>query len=236
MRDSYFKIKVLGREHQHTCKSTGLMLWESARLMSTLLYENPSIVAGKTVLELGCGSAGICSMVATRSAEFVVSTDGDTETLDLLKLNIVANLEPDQHNKMIVKELVWGNKEHIAAIKDLRNNEGGFEMIIGTDVTYVPEAITPLFETARELISDSEVNAETKPALILCHMQRRVDEETIISTARQFGFKLSDIWYVHGTPAHSGGIIDSWFIQLDSSHDHLLRNTPFNIMYFQVFK
>lgn len=30
---SNYKIKVLSREYQHTCKSTGLMLWESARLM-----------------------------------------------------------------------------------------------------------------------------------------------------------------------------------------------------------
>lgn len=210
------------------------MLWESACLMSTLLSENPSIVAGKIVLELGCGSAGICSMVATQSAKFVVSTDGDTETLDLLKLNMIANLEPELHNKMIVKKLVWGNKEHITAIKDLCNNEGGFETIIGTDVTYVAEAITPLFETARELISDGNVNAKTKPALVLCHMQRRVDEETIISTARQFGFKLSDIWYAHGMCAHPGSIINSWFAQLDSSHNHLLQNTPLNIMYFQM--
>jgi len=47
-----FKIKMLTKEYQHTCKLTGLMLWESAQLMCSLLAENPSIVAGKRVLEL----------------------------------------------------------------------------------------------------------------------------------------------------------------------------------------
>ena len=56
--------------------------------MCSLLAENPSIVAGKRVLELGCGSAGICSMVAASSAQFVVATDGDAESLDLLKQNL----------------------------------------------------------------------------------------------------------------------------------------------------
>ena len=36
----------------------------------------------------GCGSAGICSMVAASSAQFVIATDGDAESLDLLKQNL----------------------------------------------------------------------------------------------------------------------------------------------------
>ncbi|KAI9118120.1 hypothetical protein K1719_010452 [Acacia pycnantha] len=83
-----FRINLLSKEHQHTCKSTGLMLWESARLMASILAENLDIVEGKRVLELGCGC-------------------------------------------------------------------GGFDVIVGTDVTYIPEAILPLFATARELIASS---------------------------------------------------------------------------------
>ena len=59
LRGWNFKISLLSKEYQHTCKSTGLMLWESARLMASILAENPNIVAGKRVLELGCGSGGI---------------------------------------------------------------------------------------------------------------------------------------------------------------------------------
>ncbi|KAK0572136.1 hypothetical protein LWI29_026634 [Acer saccharum] len=72
-RGCSLKIRVLSKEYQHTCKSTGLMLWESARLMADVLARNPTIVAGKRMLELGCGCGGICSMVAARSADLVVA-------------------------------------------------------------------------------------------------------------------------------------------------------------------
>ncbi|KAE8689084.1 Detected protein of confused Function [Hibiscus syriacus] len=122
-----FKINVLSKEHQHTCKSTGLMLWESARLMAVILARNPIIVAGKRVLELGSGCESICSMVSAGS-ESIVTDDID-------------------------------------AIKDV--------IIIGKDVTCIPEAILPLFSTARELIASSISGEKGQaPALILCHIFR----------------------------------------------------------------
>ncbi|XLR03544.1 hypothetical protein S83_069742 [Arachis hypogaea] len=41
LRGWNFKIRVLLKQYQHTCKSTGLMLWESARLMASVLAEKP---------------------------------------------------------------------------------------------------------------------------------------------------------------------------------------------------
>lgn len=40
-------IRVLSIESQHTRKSTGLMLWESAQLMATVQARKPNIVSGK---------------------------------------------------------------------------------------------------------------------------------------------------------------------------------------------
>jgi methyltransferase-like protein 6 len=94
------------------------MLWESARLMASVLAGNPTIVAGKRVLELGCGCAGICSMIAAAgSADLVVATDGDTNALDLLTQNITSNTKPPFVSKLITKRLEWGNRGHIEAIK-----------------------------------------------------------------------------------------------------------------------
>ncbi|XP_064934651.1 uncharacterized protein LOC135587321 isoform X1 [Musa acuminata AAA Group] len=231
VKDYSFKIKALAKEYQHTCKSTGLMIWESAHLMSNLLAENPSIVAGKKMLELGCGSAGICSMIAAQLAEVVVSTDGDTEALSLLRENIISNLETSLLNKIVVKRLLWGNTEDIKAIKDLCGHSGGFEIIIGTDVTYNYDAISPLFETARELISNRE-NGNCKPALVLCHIQRRVDESSIISTALHFGFELVDRW-VNGMHSSHGGIINSWFVE-GAGYMSFFKNTPLAILYFHA--
>ena len=169
LRDWNFKIKLLSKEFQHTCKSTGLMLWESARLMASVLASNQTIVSGKKVLELGSGCGGICSMIATKTAHLVVPTDGDDKALELLHENVTTNLEESLLSKLHVKKLFWGNKEHLESVKKLSGDKG-FDVIIGTDVTYVAEYIMPLFQTAKELISKDEADEiGSRPALILCH-------------------------------------------------------------------
>ncbi|GKV03643.1 hypothetical protein SLEP1_g15916 [Rubroshorea leprosula] len=228
--DCNFRIKVLSKEYQHTCKSTGLMLWESARLMGAVLARNPSIVAGKRVLELGCGCSGICSMVAVRSADIVVATDGDQKALELLYQNITSNLSPPLLTKLTSHRLEWGNKDQIQAVKDT-NNEG-FEVIIGTDVTYIPAAVSPLFATARELISSNRGNKEEQePALILCHILRQVDEPSILSAASQYGFKLVHKWSP-GSPKQCQSFINSWFPEA-GFEKHIL-SSALNIMYFSL--
>lgn len=222
LRDTRFKINALSKEYQHTCKSTGLMLWESARLMASVLAGNPSITAGKKVLELGCGCGGICSMAAVNYADLVVATDGDAKALDMLTQNITLNLSTPLLAKMTTKRLEWGNKDHIDNIKEL--NHGGFEVIIGTDVTYIPEAVLPLFATAKELISSNG-----HKALILCHIFRRVDEPSILSAASQFGFKLRDKWPSMTNASQS--IISSWF---SKEEDTCVPSTALNIMYFVI--
>ncbi|XP_022573922.2 uncharacterized protein BNAA04G15360D [Brassica napus] len=232
LRDSTFKIKLLSKEYQHTCKSTGLMLWESARFMASVLDRNPNIVSGKRVLELGCGCTGICSMVAARSANLVVATDADTKALALLTENITTNLESSLLGKLKTGVLEWGNKEHIEGIKSLASC-GGFEVIIGTDVTYVAEAIIPLFETAKELMLQKvgEVEEE-KPALILCHVFRRVDEPSLLSAASKFGFKLVDRWAMNSKESPVGNIVDRWFYENDLVAE--IPSSALHILYFQM--
>ncbi|EMS49884.1 hypothetical protein TRIUR3_10658 [Triticum urartu] len=207
-KDHDFKIKMLAKEYQHTCKSTGLMLWESAQFMCSLLAENPSIVAGKRVLEMGCGSAGICSMVAASSAQFVVATDGDAESLDLLRQNTSSNLDAELLNRISIRKLFWGDEDDVKAVRELSGDGAGFDCIIGTDVTYNPDATLPLFKTARALISDGG-DAGSKAALILCYIQRRVDEDSILLAAETQGFRLVDKW-INGVH-ESNGTISCWF-------------------------
>lgn len=208
-----FKIKVLSKEYQHTCKSTGMMLWESARLMASVLSENPSLTSGKRLLELGAGCGGICSMVAAQNGDLVVCTDGEARVLNLLAQNVEANLSPAFLSKLQVKPLEWGNEEHINEIR--KSNNKGFEVIIGTDVTYVAEAILPLFSTAQKLISSqpSSLEGESGPALILCHVLRRVDEPSILSAASRFGFRLIDRW-PSGRSTSAQSIMSPWLTKI----------------------
>ncbi|KAL2896923.1 Protein N-lysine methyltransferase METTL21A [Bienertia sinuspersici] len=231
--DLNFKIQVLSKENQHTCKSTGLMLWESARLMTSILAENPSITAGRRILELGCGCSGVCSMVAAQFADLVVATDGDAKAIDLLTRNVAANLTPKLQNKLLVRKLHWGNQEHIDAIK--KDNEKGFEVIIGTDVTYIADAIIPLFDTAAKLISvDADTGEQLGSALVLCHVLRRVDEPSILSAASRFGFRLVDKWSGSGNRSCSSSIISSWFSKIILKDQ--IPSTALSILYFQRVK
>lgn len=197
--------------------------------MASVLAENPNIIAGKRVLELGSGCGGICSMIAAKHADLVVATDGDPLALDLLGKNVASNLEPPLLTKLTTKELTWGNKDHIAGIKELSNR--GFDVIIGTDVTYIPEAILPLFATAKELIASSGSSKDGNvPALILCHIFRRVDEPSLLSAAAQFRFRLVDKWPTGIPTKLSQSIISKWFLDNGLMDD--LPSTALNILLF----
>lgn len=230
IHDYAFRLKLLSKEFQHTCKSTGLMLWESARLMASVLATNRAIVAGKRVLELGSGSGGICSMIAAASADLVVATDGDTKALDLLSENVASNLESSSLNLLHVKKLKWGDEDDIQAIKLL--SEEGFDVIIGTDVMYVAQAIVPLFATARELISTGRSSGDRKEpaAFILCHVFRRVDEPSILSAASRCGFRLADKWFDEAPTTSLRGVIKTWF----DTNPHDVPKSALNIMYFHI--
>lgn len=166
-------------------------------------------------------------MIAATSAELVVATDGDKKALELLADNITSNLKSSTLDSFHVKRLEWGNKKEIEAIKQL--NERGFDLIIGTDVTYVPQAIKPLFATARDLISTGSCgHNNTEPALILCHVVRRVDEPSIVSAASEYGFVLADRWPGQTPNSSFSGIISSW----SSDWQNEVPSTAFNIMYF----
>lgn len=203
------------------------MLWESARLMASILAENPNIVEGKRVLELGCGCGGICSMVSAKYAGLVAATDGDAFALELLAKNVASNLPPSLLPKLITRRLEWGNRDHIEGTKEVSN--AGFDVIIGTDVTYIPEAILPLFATANELIASSGSNKDDKkPALILCHVFRRVDEPSLLSAAGQYGFILVDRWPAGDSTSQR--IISNWFLDNGLMND--LPSTALNILLF----
>jgi predicted nicotinamide N-methyase len=58
-------------------------VWESASNMAAFLAGRPSLVAGRSVCELGCG-LGVPSLVAAKHAESVVATDISQNAVDAL--------------------------------------------------------------------------------------------------------------------------------------------------------
>ena len=187
-----FQIRTLSKEYQHSCKATGLMLWESALFLAELLSKNSQIITSKSVLELGCGSVGICSIVASTVAELVVATDGDSNALALLSDNVNSNDDIITRNTLKIELLEWGCIEHIEKVHRITSGRG-FDVIIGSDVTYVAEAVPLLFATAKALMA-KPILGKPNPLLILCHVERHVNEQFILSSANNSGFTLDGKW------------------------------------------
>ena len=68
----------------------GLMIWESAVVLGDVLAERGPALAGKRVLELGCG-VGLPGLVARRHGAHVVQTDHDALALALCRHNAALN-------------------------------------------------------------------------------------------------------------------------------------------------
>ncbi|OEL25208.1 hypothetical protein BAE44_0013772, partial [Dichanthelium oligosanthes] len=102
----------------------------------------------------------------------------------------------------------WGNNDDVRAVRELSGNDPGFDCVIGTDVTYNPDAILPLFRTARELIS-AQAEEDSRAAFTLSYIQRCVDGNSILSNAVAQSFRLVDK-LINGVHDRNG-ITSSWF-------------------------
>lgn len=102
----------------------GLMLWESAVALAEVLAGTPGLVAGRSVLELGCG-IGLAGVVAASLGGRVLATDHDLGALDAARRTASANG-------------VTGLETAVGDWLDWRV-PGRFEVILGADVAYDAE-------------------------------------------------------------------------------------------------
>jgi predicted nicotinamide N-methyase len=97
------------------------ILWPAARALGTFLSENPGIVRGKRILELGCG-LGLPSLVASHFGGDVLATDFHPDVEDYFLRNC-------RHSSIRAsyKRLNWR--------EDLGEGEK-FDVVMGSDVLY----------------------------------------------------------------------------------------------------
>jgi predicted nicotinamide N-methyase len=178
--------------------SVGGTLWPSAKHLITYFENSNHALAGKSVLELGsgCGYCGIA--LAALGARRVSLTDllikqsrleYDMEgcliqnevmvpnriLLDLCQHNIDVNKSITLGCEMGVNELEWGEQNQSMVDKCASPNEP-FDLIVGSDLTYHPQATEALFWTVSYLLRNSakESNKSTTiPKFIAAHQQRR---------------------------------------------------------------
>jgi len=182
---------------------SGRKVWCGSILLSNYLLENRTILKGKRILELGCGT-GILGMAMSSlflgesddiGPKCIAMTDGDKEALKLLYENIRNNNIPS--NATDATRLYWGDEEEYTSFSDWCTNkwprlwEGNknvtFDTIIAGDVMYKSELPILFFQTIKRFLSPEGI-------LYLCHVPRStVTHDIISSTARKKGFCLETV-------------------------------------------
>lgn len=100
----------------------GLMLWPAAVALAEAVWERGDALAGKRVLELGCG-IGLAGLVAAARGARVVQTDYQEEALDLAARAARANGLPQIERR----RGDW---------RDWPDDLTGFDLVIASDILY----------------------------------------------------------------------------------------------------
>jgi predicted nicotinamide N-methyase len=153
-------------------------VWQSASNMASWLMENPSFVEGKTVCELGCGTAAP-SFVASRFARGVVATDFSAHVLsavaDMVVRNGNANVNPTRLDWLDCLDPDYA----LPAFAPV-------DVLLCADVNYMSAHIAPLARTIQLLLrADGNVLFGSKRGRV------GVDEFLRLLKSEEYGFEVS---------------------------------------------
>ncbi|KAI3436664.1 hypothetical protein D9Q98_006080 [Chlorella vulgaris] len=137
------------------CNEAAAVVWDAALTLVYYLQRHPDLVAGKRVVELGCGTGAVSCAAAALGAAQVTSTDLP-HVVPLVRSNIQAN----ELTAVTAAPLAWG--ESVAALHP------PFDVVLASDVLYQAEALSLFVQSLRELSSPSTLTLlcnEHRPAL-----------------------------------------------------------------------
>ena len=125
-------------------------LWPTSFALARFLCENPSLVAGKRIVELGSGSGAVGLVCAALGATSVTLTDLP-DAMTLLATNLAQN--PTLAPLVKIAPCAWGSDEHISSLLE----DGPFDIVLCCEVVYQQSAdiLAALAQTQRRLAKPS---------------------------------------------------------------------------------
>ncbi|KAI1842077.1 hypothetical protein JX266_011728 [Neoarthrinium moseri] len=162
--------------------TTGLRTWEAALHLGQYLCQNPALVQGQGILELGAGTGYISILCAKYlSPRQVIASDGSDDVVANLPDNFYLNgLQGSPSISSM--DLKWGYA--LVGTEEAEWNGGRpVDLVLGADITYDESIIPPLTGTIEELfdlypavkviIAATERNQKTFEAFLKVCEQRR---------------------------------------------------------------
>lgn len=184
---------------------TGQVIWQAADIMSAWFIEDKDTILAsfkdKRVLELGAGP-GLCGLVAATEASSVIFTDHMDLVMDLIDKNMVDCNPRPQECKMYASCLDWEKIDQENYLENLdytnaeQQIEGKFselqyDIIIGSDVVYWPQAIMPLCTVLTKLF-DMQKNKDL--VFYICYIERiKQVHQKLLETFGEMGFVVEEV-------------------------------------------
>ncbi|KAK8085870.1 nicotinamide n-methyltransferase [Apiospora hydei] len=132
-------------------KTTGFRTWEGALHLAAYLLSatGQDLLRGKKVLELGAGTGFLAILCGKQlAAKHVTTTDGDEGVVEALKENVALNGLDEK--RVQATKLWWGDDLKGTWVERECETEP-YDIVVGADITYEPEAIKALVSTLRQL-------------------------------------------------------------------------------------
>ena len=238
--NSIIEVQLQGyqAEADEIWKSTGLTLWRASDYLCEYMIAHPQMLwrsnGNSSILELGAG-LGLVGIVAHRMllassplsdwnaphhnhTSRVILTDGDTDTLRQLRVNLERNNHRPaiQSPRLECRQLLWGRETALQFQRELQQRQEQeqhsgttFDLILASDIIYAASIVDPLWETIQVLLSKPTTtppkvsldaadgadgattnNSPPPPCFVLAFAQRRVPVsiDTVLEAAVQHGF------------------------------------------------
>ncbi|EFN58830.1 hypothetical protein CHLNCDRAFT_140665 [Chlorella variabilis] len=148
--------ELIIREDHRLDSEAGCVVWDAGLCLVYYLDHAASLVAGKRVIELGCGPGAVGCTAAALGAESVVLTDLP-HLLPLVRSNIEAN---PLGGVATAAALAWGDP--------VGHLQPPFDLVLASDVLYQAEALPLFVQTLAALSSPRTLTVlcnEHRPAL-----------------------------------------------------------------------
>jgi len=147
-------------------RKNGLAVYEGNLVLTSYMEElTPKYWQGKKVLELGCGT-GLGSITASLlGASMVTASDREPAVLALAESNLERNIG-GRGQKYSMARVNWGTDQcapdTAAYMRDMgqcwapsARPQGGYDVVIGADLTYTSGLVPNIIDTIQKLGSDN---------------------------------------------------------------------------------